>query len=445
MATTSGHRSSARSAVSIVEYALIGLGLAVLFLYLPHGLVGDDLHRFGDIERLRRDGELSDGKYSLVMPLVSLPLLELGDAIQSPEWWAARFNVIVVALGIVVVLALLRGRVDGRVLRRCVLVLLFASLLTNRLRDYNAEVLTATLTTVGIALLATGRARLLAWSAIVVGVVNTPAAFVALGLVAFVETLRARRLRYLLPVPAAAAAIMTEAWIRRGGPLVTGYEGEHGFATILPYSGRPGFSFPFVLGVLSILFSFGRGLLFFAPGLVLWLSSRTRRLAGTCWPSVVFLLVYLAGLVLVYAKWWAWYGGIAWGPRFFVFAAVPASLAIAVRLVRAGESALADAATLLVLSCSAWVGLAGVIADPRALDICGENNYALESLCWYVPEYSSLWYPLRDVPELTNATGLVAAYCALVFAYLAAPLVASLARAAARLWPRAAWASGWRL
>ena len=40
-----------------------------------------------------------------------------------------------------------------------------------------------------------------------------------------------------------------------------------GFRTALPYSGQPGFSYPFFFGVLSVLFAFGRGLVFFAPGL----------------------------------------------------------------------------------------------------------------------------------------------------------------------------------
>ncbi len=331
-------------------------------------------------------------------------------------------------------------------MRRCVLILLFASLLTNRLRDYNAEVLTATLTVVGIAVLTTGRSKLVGWTAIVVGVVNTPATLVGLGVIAVAETIRARRLRFLVPLVGAAALIMAEAWIRRGSPLTSGYEGDHGFETILPYSGRSGFSFPFVLGVVSILFSFGRGLLFFTPGLLLWLSGRTRRLAAECWRGVVLMLLFLAGLVVVYAKWWAWYGGITWGPRFFVFAAVPASLAIALRLVDAGRSALADVATLFALTLSAWVGVSGAIADPAALGFCTENTYALESLCWYVPEYSSLWHPLLEFPPLTTADALVVAYCAVVFAYLAAPLCVHLARDVVRLRPGAAsWAKGWRL
>ena len=37
----------------------------------------------------------------------------------------------------------------------------------------------------------------------------------------------------------------------------------------MPYSGRQGFSYPFFLGLISILFSFGKGLIWFSPGLLL--------------------------------------------------------------------------------------------------------------------------------------------------------------------------------
>ncbi len=86
------------------------------------------------------------------MPLLSTPFLLLGEIVRSPEWWATRFNTIVVAVGSGAALWLLRGRVDAGLIRRFLLILLFASFLTNRLRDYNAEVVTATLTVLGLLL-----------------------------------------------------------------------------------------------------------------------------------------------------------------------------------------------------------------------------------------------------------------------------------------------------
>ena len=418
-----------------METALLVVGFGVLFVLLPHSLMGDDFARFTSIEQLLHHGHVSDSRYSLVMPLVSVPLLLAGEVVRTPEWWAAHFNVILVAAGAVILFWLLRDRVDRSVLRRALLVLLFASLLTNRLRDYNAEVLTAVLVTVGIVLVTAVRRAALGWAAVVIGVVNTPAALVGAALLAVAEAWRTKRLRHLLVPVVAAALIMLEAWIRRGGPLTTGYEHDHGVRTLLPYSGKSGFSYPFLLGVLAILFSFGRGLVFFTPGLLLGFWRSTRR------PVVGLMLLFVAGLVLVYAKWWAWYGGLSWGPRFFVFAAIPASLLIAARLRRAGESVAADAATLLILALSAWVGLSGAIADLSTLDFCVANHAANEPLCWYTPEYSSLWHPLVHFPALTWKTSALAAYCAIVFAYLAAPLLSSLGQAV----PRHGWTTGWRL
>jgi hypothetical protein len=239
--------------VTLVEGGLLVVGFVVLFVLLPHQLMGDDFARFNDVERLIHHGELSDSRFSLVMPLFSVPVLLLGEVVRTPEWWAARFNVIVVALASALILFLLRDRGDLRHLRRIQLILLFASFLTNRLRDYNAEVLTATLVTLGLLLVTTGRRALLGWAAIVVGVVNTPAALVAAALVSAAEAWRSRRFRYLLVPVAALLLIMAEAWIRRGGPLTTGYAGDHGLTTIMPYSGEPAFSYPFLFGVLSIL------------------------------------------------------------------------------------------------------------------------------------------------------------------------------------------------
>jgi hypothetical protein len=430
---------------AVLELGLIVAGFGVLFFFLPHALVGDDNQRLNDIELLLHHGRLSDSKYSLVMPLLSVPVLLLGTVVESSAWWAAHFNVVVVAAGVAVSCWLLRGRADPRLLRLIVLVLLFASFLTDRLRDYNAEVLTATLVAVGIICITTGRHVVAGWVAIVVGVVNTPAAIVGLGLMAGWETVRNRRFRYLAPVVAALALIMLENWVRRGGPLVTGYANDHGFRTIMPYSGQPGFSYPFLLGVAAILFSFGRGLLFFMPGLALWLDGRTRRLVRPApgQPAVTLMLLFTAGLVLSYAKWWAWYGGLSWGPRFFLFAAIPASVLLAARIWRAGRSPGADGVTLVVLVLSAWVGCAGAINDrQQALSVCSAGHYANEQLCWFTPDFSPLWQPIRQFPHLTAATTVLALYCVAIFCYLAAPLVIGLLRSV-HLPP--SWAKGWRV
>jgi len=428
---------------AILERGLLAGGFVVLFAVMPHALEGDDFQRFADIQLLLNHGHLSHSRFSLVMPLVSAPLLLLGHLVRSPSWWATRFNVVVVAVGALVTWRLLRGRVEAVLLRRTLLLVLFASLLTNRLRAYDPEVLDGTLLAIGIVCIGTRRHVAAGWTAIVVAAVNSPALVLALVPFAGYETFRTRRLRPLAFLGLAAILVMGESWLRRGGPLHTGYANDHGFATILPYSGRPGFSYPFLLGVASIVFSFGRGLLFFAPGLALWLSARTRRAATRVRPFLVPMLLVVLGMVIVYAKWWAWYGGLSWGPRFFAFAALPASLIVALRIGLAGESAGADIVTLGVLALSAWVGVTGAVADFSQLEFCARNHYALESLCWYVPEYSSLWWPILHPPAVTATTAIMVCWCAAVFVCLALPLVAALI-SAARHRPAVRLSGGWR-
>ena len=403
-------------------------GFLIVFLVVGHQVIGDGIYRFRDIQNLLYDGHLTDSSFSLVMPLASAPFLLLGHLVESQEWWAARFNVIVVAAGALTAWRLLRGRSDPALLRRTLLMLLAASLLAHGLRDYNAEVFSATLVALGILCIATDQHTLLGWTGIVVAVVNTPALIVGVAALVAVEIVRTRQLRYAGAIVAAVALVLLEDWVRRGGPLTTGYSDNHGYATLLPYSGRSGFSYPFVLGVVSILFSFGRGLLFFTPGLFLWLDDATRRAVGACRRAIVLMLFVVAGLVGVYAKWWAWYGGLAWGPRFFALAAIPASLIVVLRVRAAGQSAGRDALSLVVLALSAWVGFAGLVSplDPPA--VCTANHYALESFCWYVPEYSSLWQPVLHHPPLTAATLTITAWCIIVFAYFAVPLAVALAR-----------------
>jgi hypothetical protein len=408
------------------ETGLIVCGLLAMFFLLPHVLRGDDLTRLNDINQLLDHGKLTNSRFSLVMPLISVPVLMLGHVIQNRIYWAEHFNTLVIAAGVLISWLLIRGRYDARLFRLTVIVLLFASFLTNRLRDYNAETTTAVLVTLGIICVATNRYVVPGWAAIVLGVVNTPAAIIGLILLAVWYTAKTRRLRNLLPIVAAAALIMLEAWVRRGGPFVTGY-------------GNQRYDTPFVLGFVSILFSFGRGLLFFTPGLVLWLSPRIRRLVPGR-TAVVMMLLFVAGLILIYSKWWAWYGGVSWGPRFFTFATIPASLLIAVGVRRAGRSPGADALTLGVLAFSTYVALAGALVYLRQeLELCRANP--IKDGCFYRPQDSGLWQFAVTSHALSLQSGLLALLIVGAFIYLAIPLVKS---AAQPLLPRRSWITGWR-
>ena len=418
------------SPTALAEAVLIDVGLVLLFVVLPHGVFGDARDRFEALRDLIERRTLSPMRFSFAGPLASAPFYLLGKVFFTSQWWCARFNTVLFGAGLVAARRLMRTAAEREVLRRFALLLIAASMFPNHLRNYGGEVFTAMLVAVGIVAVHAGH-ELAGWTAVVAGVVNTPASMVGLALMVLARRWRVRRWTHALAVPVAAALILLEAWVRRGNPWTTGYENNAGFATIMPYSGRPGFSYPFFFGILSILFSFGRGLIFFAPGLLLWIrrpATIGERLRG----SYTLWMWFLVGLILVYAKWWAWYGGLSWGPRFFLFASIPAALAIAAKLhdIR-GSSMPALGALLLALTLSTWVGIAGAAFDQVGLDLCSQNNYALEAACWYVPEFSVLWRPLIVGAIPQELTVIIVAYCVVVYMTLAAPVIVEIVRRAA--------------
>jgi len=404
---------------SRVGGALLALGCVLLFFVLPHDITSDAYVRFLALAKFIEWHYVSGTAYSFVGPLASLPLYQLGKLAFTPDWWCARFNTVVFMLGLWFLNDLLRDRLDRRTRVSFLLLLVAGSMFPNHLQDYFAEVFTAVVVAVGLVAVERGRA-VAGWTAAATGVVNTPAAIGGLALAAARHTWDTRRLRHLAVVAVAAAGIMLEAWLRRGSPFTTGYEGNRGAVTVLTYSGRPGFSYPMFFGLLSVLFSFGRGILFYAPGLVL-------RVRGAAFGFFRLWIAFLAGLVLVYSKWWAWEGGLFWGPRFFLFASIPASLAIAVWLARVHELTTGRLALLFViLTLSVWVAIDGAAFGYAGLDACRERDFG--SLCNYVPEFSALWRPFVQWTRPSTARLVVAAYFCVVYVWLAAPVVQLLVR-----------------
>jgi hypothetical protein len=425
-----------------IELLFVFTGLVVLFFCLPHFVSGDGYLRFRVLRRLVHAGKMAATAHSMVGPLFALPLWPLGKLFQSPEWWVARFNFFLFAGGIFVFYRILRDQLDPGVVRKFLLILMFGSMFPNHLMDFYGEVFTALL--VGTAILATqlGRPRW-GWGGMVVGALNTPASLVGLGGVAAAESVKRRRLRYLLVPVVAGALYLLESWIRRGSPFATGYEGNAGAETLLTYSGRPGFSYPLFFGLLSVLLSFGKGLLFFAPGLLLSFQKHMAALKSELRSSYRLWMWFLVGLVLVYAKWWAWYGGWTWGPRFFLFASIPASFALAVSLARANPSIGRSLLVLTLLGLSFWVGVSGGVFGLEHLEDCRDPQWEL--LCWYVPEFSVLWRPFVIREPLGAGETILLLYGVLVFAYLAMPIGYDLGLALQRkFWLLKAQYMDWR-
>jgi hypothetical protein len=396
---------------------------------MPHEINSDGLIRLETTRALAR-GEIPDTPTGLLFSALTLPLYHFGDVV-------ATFNMLVFFAGLAAMALLLRGHVPSHLIRRTVLVVLAASMFEHHTQLFFGEVLTAMFVAVGLAALVTGQS-IVGIALMVLGAINTPAALPAVFLALLDRVgLRNRLWSALWPATLGGFAIVFEFYIRRGSLFMSGYEGDHGARSILPYSGQPGFSYPIVFGILSIHFSFGKGLAIFVPGL--WLVFMR---AATPVPDALrrfqrHSIWFVIGLVLVYAKWWAWPGGWFWGPRFFLYACVPASIALAIHVSDEHATPAAKAFTLAVLCWSVWVGIDGAVYGQLDMSLCN-NEPDMEALCWYSPEFSALFRPFIVSKPLNLVEKAQFTYSIAVGSVLAAPLVADLFQAGRHRLPAAA-------
>ena len=432
MADTTPSRPPLQPAADIpnrVLWGLVALGLLLLFFILPHGIEGDGRLRFVALQGWLAGHGIPDTKFPLVGSIPSIPLMLLGRLGDSSEWWVSRYNVIVYAAGLILLYLLLRGRLSNDILAAFLLLLGTTGMLPNSLTGFGAETFSAMTTGAGLAAWATGR-----WKTgtvlLGVGVANLPASFVGLALAMGWWAWRMKRIRALAPLVLSTGLWLLENTLRHRSPLSTGYEGNHGFQTLLPYSALRGFSYPTFFGVLSLVFSFGKGLLFFAPGLFLAFGRGLEALRSVSQVLAMWML-YLAGMVLVYGTWWAWYGGFTWGPRFLVFASIPASLLLAAQVRRPPQALLAATVVMAALMLTLWVGIDGAVFGRFAQAPCQANHYYLEAFCWYVPEFSVLWTPFVFRGQVWWPHYILIAYAVGVTGYVAYPLL--------RQWTVTAW------
>jgi hypothetical protein len=429
----------------LVDAALLVLGWLLLWAFESHGVEGDGTFRYAALQELVEHGRWSSTAYPLLGTLLSAPLYLLGRWLGSPEWWVARYNLVLAAVGLVAFWRLLKARVEAPVLGGFLLLLLAGSMLTHQLSAYGAE--TFNVLALGLGLAAwTGGRQVLGGTALALGMANVPATSIGVALALGDWGLRHRRLRALLPLAGFVLLWLGENWLRRGHPLLTGYENNAGYHTVLPYSGRPNFSYPLVLGVLQLVLSFGKGLLFFAPGLFLVFPA-ARRALRPVQPFQRACLWVVAGLLLVYGQWWAWYGGYSWGPRFLVFAAIPASLRLAAECAHPPRRALALLAVLAALLLSLWGGFDGAVLRFWKQEVCTFNGYAVEAFCWDVPEFSVLFTPFIWTPRLRAGDWLLLGYAMLLAVRLGWAPARALGRRVAELASRIAhaWRGGPRL
>jgi len=387
----------------MIEWGLTLASVAFQIFLVPHEIWGDGDVRYKTLVALVESGTVTPARYSIAQSLLAVPLYYLGKLFHREAFFVSYFCPLVFYVTLIVMYRMLRRHVSREILRRTILLLVAASMFGNHVQFFYGEVLTACAAFIGFAALALNR-PVLAGVCMCVSVVNVPAALLGLVLCNGWWGLRTRRwVHASWPVIVSGGLVALEFWWRRGSPFDSGYLGDHGFKTFMPFSGQPGFSYPFLLGALSLLFSFGRGIIFYAPGLLLHYVKTPEKQGQVFTQLAQLSMAFFWGMVLAYSKWWCWYGAWFWGQRFLLVACLPASLAIARHASSRGRvHSLATALTVVAIVWSAWVGVNGTVIKEVETEPCMKNGFQFEAICLYIPDFSPLIHPIIEPKQLSS-------------------------------------------
>jgi hypothetical protein len=111
----------------------------------------------------------------------------------------------------------------------------------------------------------------------------------------------------LTPLLAAGAVCLWYNQLRYGAPLTFGYDADRD-ATL-------GFNTPLAVGLFGLLLSSGKSFFLYNPLTFLGLLTGRQLLRQR--PAFAIAVIGIAAsFVVVHARWWAWSGDWAWGPRF---------------------------------------------------------------------------------------------------------------------------------
>ncbi|MGZ3713203.1 MAG: hypothetical protein ACXVBE_15675, partial [Bdellovibrionota bacterium] len=251
---------------------------------------------------------------------------------------------------------------------------------------------------------------------------SSPPTLLAVGLSSAGLAWLKKRWRYFLPPLLGLIFILLENTLRFGTLVNQQYFRDEALTlNALPYARLNGFHYPFWFGVLSICFSFGKGIAFYCSGL-LAIPFAMKLLPENLQQLQKLFAFYVLGLVLIYAKWCAWPGDWYWGPRYFLFAGIPAAIAIHALLEKKRNGITETLGALALLTLSVWVGLDGVAFGQNNLEECGVNGGYLMGFCWYTPEFSALWRPFLAEKTLNGKQLAFTIYYLLTYCYLSFPL-----------------------
>ncbi len=408
---------------------LLVFAAVVIHVGLRHPRVlSDGRVRYNTLLLFVHEGKISKEIYSILQSFLAVPFYYAGERLGvGGEVGVAHFNMVVFPLVLLGFYLLLRRHVPSDILRRTILLLLTASMFGRHLQSFYGEVFTAGMAMLGIAALVTDR-LVLAGVFMTLGVINSPVAALGLVFCNGVWALRTRRfVQAAWPIALGIGFVMLEFWWRRGSPFRSGYEGDGlNFRNILPTFGKGGFSYPMLFGMFGLTLSFGKGILFYAPGLLLNYARYPTR-DRTTLEFVRLSMAFSWGLLFAYSKWWAWNAGWFWGPRFLLFACVPASFALALHLSGRHESLFVQGLLIVAVAFSVWVGVDGAVFDQNGMGWCMKNHH-YEPICWFTMEWSALFRPLYVTKDLDIKDYILMGHALVVAIVLLAPRIPRFCR-----------------
>lgn len=399
------------------------LGMIGQWIWYPFRLFADADIRYQFMTSLLFSHTRFQMRYASIGPLLSAPLYYLDQLFRTAPYFVLRYNLILFAVATFVLYKLLVKEISKQLTLAFLAFLLVASLFPGHLIHYYGDVFSALTAAIGIFLIEK-RKFPIGFLLLALSVANAPATMPALGLYILYKCIKERNIRYFVIPFMAVCFVLLDYKLRFPRTLAgfTTYLEDRGFPTILPYAGIPGFSYPLVFGLLGELFSFGKGLLFFVPGLVFIPLALKSMKTGVMKAALISWTIFAVGMALSYAKWWGWYGGWFWGPRYLLFAAIPGTFALIWTLFAAKLPKWTTILSVLLAVWSLWVGINGVVFQQKGMDICTRDNFVLEHLCWYTPEYSALFHPFVVMPKVSLTEWLFIAYASLLILIVLVPV-----------------------
>lgn len=352
-------RNASTSDGKVTWLFFILLSLIIFFSDLGQ-IDGDGRARWNALWQLMENHRLTGDKYSLVQPLAAIPLFVAGDVyVKISRLWSPsgtadsdpalrqlkilsvvrRFNKVVILLIAIWFYSFLRNRLSWsfQAASSSTIFLLFGSMLIPHAKDFYSECLWTGLSIASLFLLSEMRdkpfsqiprtnwlafllitALLIPLNPSLIVVFAGISLLIVLGnLIRIRKQGRASLSSFLAPQPAfiisavmlGSAICFAENYLRRGSLFDFGY-------------GDQGFTGSFITGAVGNLFSPARGIVYFIPtfflGFYLVLKERTLKLNADVSAFLKYSLIYSVLLFILFSKWWVWWNGWYWGPRFFL-------------------------------------------------------------------------------------------------------------------------------